>query len=110
LAHDNSTETWTIDEINPQTSSGDKHPIALILSSRCPVNPEIQPLDIGQSQNLHGLYSASKQRMIDLVVTFNVPIDSQDGNAVDVTEQQKAEADFKEFVDSLAIKDFDLFA
>ena len=49
-------------------------------------------------------------KSIDLVVTFNVPIDSQDGNAVGITGQEKANTDFKTFVETLSIIDLDLFA
>ena len=50
-----------------------------------------------------------KEKNVDLVVTFNIPTDSQDGNAVDVTSQDSAKADFKTFIESLDIVNLDLF-
>jgi len=47
---------------------------------------------------------------IDLVLTFNVPVEATDGGAVDSTGVERAEADFNAFVQSLSIVDFSLFA
>lgn len=51
-----------------------------------------------------------ESKNVDLVVTFNVPIQTQDGIAVDAAGQTRAEADFTSFVESLVIINYDLFA
>ncbi len=49
-------------------------------------------------------------KAIDLVLTFNVPLDSVDEGKADDTTVEIAEADFDAFVRSLHIVDFGLFA
>lgn len=51
-----------------------------------------------------------EEKGIDLVVTFNVPLDAADGGAVGVSDLVKIESDFEAFVKSLCIVDFGLFA
>jgi len=47
---------------------------------------------------------------IDLVVTFNVPVSSQDNDGVGQEGLAEAEKDFEELARSLHIVDYDLFA
>lgn len=56
-----------------------------------------------------GLYRV-ESKSIDLVVTFNIPLEAVDGGAVDNDGLRKAEADFDTLVRSLRIVDFGLFA
>ena len=51
-----------------------------------------------------------EEKPIDLVVTFNVPLTSADGGAVDARELQTTEQQFNTFIRSLKIVDFGLFA
>lgn len=48
-----------------------------------------------------------KHKNVDLVVTFNIPIESEDGGAV---KEEAVQKDFENFVTSLQIVDFGLFA
>ena len=51
-----------------------------------------------------------ESKAIDLVLTFNVPLDSVDKGKADDTTVEKAEVDFDAFVRSLHIVDCGLFA
>jgi hypothetical protein len=65
--------------------------------------------DPDQVQILMGLFRV-QNKQIDLVVTFNVPVRSQDGGAVGQDGWSAANADFHVLVSSLKIEDFGLFA
>jgi len=47
---------------------------------------------------------------IDLVVTFNIPLETVDSGAVNGLDVERAEVDFDTFFGSLEIVDFSLFA
>lgn len=51
-----------------------------------------------------------EEKPIDLVVTFNVPVVSEDGGAVDSDGLSTVQTAFNQFTRSLRIIDFDLFA
>jgi len=109
LAHDNSAKTSAIENISAQISNGDKHTPAPVLLKGVQLIPKFNHLTLDKVRIFMGLFRV-KSKNADLVVSFNVPIDTQDGNAVDVAGQETAEADFKTFVTSLSIVRFDLFA
>ncbi|KAJ7905276.1 hypothetical protein B0H14DRAFT_2659636 [Mycena olivaceomarginata] len=96
LAHDNSATTSTVDAVAviPNTR-GDKTPPAITL--------------LGVHRVLMALFRVEDQR-VDLVVTFNVPVASQDHGAVGEEGWKTAQNHFDIFVRSLCIVDFGLFA
>lgn len=51
-----------------------------------------------------------ESKNVDVVVTFNVPIKSEDGGAVGEQGWDAAQADFDAFAKSLRIVNYDLFA
>jgi hypothetical protein len=51
-----------------------------------------------------------KEKPIDLVVTYNIPVHSEDGGAVGDEGWSVANADFGSLVSTLKIVDFGLFA
>ena len=51
-----------------------------------------------------------EENAIDIVVTFNVPLDAADGGAVGGSDLTRIESDFEAFVKSFRILDFSLFA
>jgi hypothetical protein len=59
-------------------------------------------------QILMALYRV-EERKADLVVTFNIPIESEDPGVVTESQIQKVTEDFNEVVKSLVIRDFNLF-
>ncbi|KAJ7349486.1 hypothetical protein DFH08DRAFT_865512 [Mycena albidolilacea] len=109
LAHDNSATTSTVDAVAviPNTR-GDKTPPAITLlgvQSVAKFNQEGQD----QVRVLMALFRVEDQR-VDLVVTFNVPVASQDHGAVGEEGWKTARNHFDAFVRSLCIVDFGLFA
>ena len=51
-----------------------------------------------------------EEKKVDLVVTFNVPIETADGTGVGTEGLELAQQDFDTFVTSLRIVDYGLFA
>jgi len=107
LAHDNNAKSSTIEKIIAQTSGNTLTPSPILLQG-VQLIPKFNHPTSDTVRILMGLFRVESKN-IDLVVTFNVPINSQDGNAVDSTGQEKANADFMTFVESLRIIDFGLF-
>ena len=60
-------------------------------------------------QILMALFRIESKR-IDLVVTFNIPLEAVDGGVVNRRDKEKVEVDFDTFSRSLRIVDFGLFA
>lgn len=109
LAHDNSARSSSIENISTQVHSGDNNTPAPILLKGTQSIPKFNHTTPDVVRIYMALFRV-KSKNADLVVTFNVPIQTQDGNAVDVAGQTRAEADFGTFVESLIINNFDLFA
>ncbi|KAK7023718.1 hypothetical protein R3P38DRAFT_2953882 [Favolaschia claudopus] len=108
LAHDNSASASTVDAVAaiPNTR-GDKTPPALTLSgvqSVAKFNQKAQD----QVRILMALFRVEDKR-VDLVVTFNVPMVSQDDGAVHVEAWNTVQNHFDAFVKSLCVVDFGLF-
>jgi len=114
LAHDNSAKDSIVNKVYTTSSIIPRPPPA---TSSTPAPILLQGLQTISKYNRSELDTVKiymglfrvKEKNADLVVTFNVPIESQDGNAVGVTGEQGAEADFNKFVESLSIKSFELF-
>ncbi len=58
---------------------------------------------------LMALYRIQK-KSVDLVVTYNVPVESAEGGAATASQKERAVQDFHAFVRSLRITDYNLFA
>jgi len=82
-------------------------PPAVVLSGTQQVTKFAQknPDDVRIYMALYRLESKN----VDLVVTFNIPVKSDDGDAVGEEEVKKAEEDFMVCVKSLEIVDYGLF-
>ncbi|THU99357.1 Mog1p/PsbP-like protein, partial [Dendrothele bispora CBS 962.96] len=109
LAHDNSatsSEVLSVDIV--PNDRGDLTPSAVLLSGFQTVT-KFNRTAQDQVRILMALYRV-EDRGIDLVVTFNVPVTSQDGGAVDSNGFETARQQFDTFVRSLRIVDFGLFA
>ncbi|KAF8212461.1 hypothetical protein K438DRAFT_2010684 [Mycena galopus ATCC 62051] len=109
LAHDNSATTSAVDAVAviPNTR-GDKTPPAITLSGVQSV-AKFNKSDQDQVRVLMALFRVEDKR-VDLVVTFNVPMVSQDHGAVDAEGWNTVQNHFDAFVRSLCIVDFGLFA
>jgi hypothetical protein len=108
LANDNSAKASNIEKISLPLSSEDKATPAPILLKGVQSIPKFNRSTLDTVRIYMGLFRI-RSKNADLVVSFNVPIAAQDGNAVGAAGQEKAEADFKTFVESLSIVDFELF-
>ncbi|KAJ6547344.1 Mog1p/PsbP-like protein [Mycena capillaripes] len=108
LAHDNSARSFAVDTVGVISNTrGDKTPPAITLSgvqSVAKFNKEEQD----QVRVLMALFRVEDKR-VDLVVTFNVPMESQDSGAVDAAGWNTVLSDFDAFVRFLCIVDFGLF-
>lgn len=51
-----------------------------------------------------------ESKPVDLVVTFNIPLEAVDGGAVSNEDLEKVQIDFNNIVRTLRIVDFGLFA
>ncbi|KAJ6623412.1 hypothetical protein B0H10DRAFT_2162427 [Mycena sp. CBHHK59/15] len=108
LAHDNSAEASEVDTVAviPHTR-GDKTPSAITLSGVQYV-PKFNLTKPDQVRVLMALFRI-EDKHVDLVVTFNVPMKSQDDGAVDEEGWNTMQSHFGAFVRSLRIVDFGLF-
>ncbi|KXN82502.1 Ran guanine nucleotide release factor [Leucoagaricus sp. SymC.cos] len=109
LAHDNSAESSKIQEIqNIQNSRGDATPSVIVLYGLQQIRKfNHQEADIVKV--LMGLYRV-KEKNVDLVVTFNVPLRIDGGEMVSEVEERQSTKDFDQLVKSLKIVNFGLFA
>ncbi|KAG7092271.1 hypothetical protein E1B28_008633 [Marasmius oreades] len=109
LAHDNNASSEKIDSINIiPNDREDNTPSAIVLSGRQSV-PKYTCTQPDEVRIYMALYRVP-EKPIDLVVTFNVPVASLDGGAVDAEGVKTIERHFDTFVRSLRIIDFRLFA
>jgi hypothetical protein len=110
LAHDNSAQASAIDSVVviPNARS-DKTPPAIMLSGVQSV-AKFNKVDQDQVRILMALFRVEDKR-VDLVVTFNVPTESQDhaDGAIDEEGWNLVQIHFDAFIRSLCIVDFSLF-
>ncbi|KAJ7134967.1 hypothetical protein C8R43DRAFT_1021638 [Mycena crocata] len=108
LAHDNSAVSTTVDSVAviPNTR-GDNTPSAITLSGVQFV-PKFNLTTPDQVRILMALFRVQDKR-VDLVVTFNVPLKSQDDGVVDEEGWRDMQIHFDAFVRTLRIVDFGLF-
>ncbi|KAJ4488181.1 hypothetical protein J3R30DRAFT_3279179 [Lentinula aciculospora] len=108
LAHDNdavSSEVFSVNDI--PNDRGDATPSVTTLSGaqRAPKFNRTSPDEV---QILMALYRVV-ERAVDLIVTFNIPVNSEDGGAVRGEELKRVQEQFDLFSRSLRIKDFGVF-
>ncbi|PPQ65092.1 hypothetical protein CVT24_003053 [Panaeolus cyanescens] len=110
LAHDNSAQSSHIESISViPNERGDQTPPAIVLHGEQDV-PKFNHTQPDKVKIFMALYRV-ESKGIDLVVTFNVPIEAVDqGAAVNSKEFEQAQKDFMAFSSSLIIEDFGLFA
>ncbi|KAF8969805.1 hypothetical protein BDZ97DRAFT_160880 [Flammula alnicola] len=109
LAHDNSARSATVESVVMiPNDRGDGTPSAIVLKGVQMV-PKFNHTTPDKVQIFMALFRV-ESKAADLVLTFNVPVESVDGGAVDSGGLENAEADFNTFVRSLRIVDFGLFA
>ncbi|KAF5365680.1 hypothetical protein D9758_003149 [Tetrapyrgos nigripes] len=108
LAHDNSAASSQVFAVTTLPNDrGDATPSAVLLSGVQFVT-KFNRTTPDQVRILMALYRV-EDKGIDLVVTFNIPVSSQDGGAVDLHGFDVAQQQFNAFVRSLKIVDFSLF-
>jgi len=109
LAHDNSASSSEVFSVNiVPNDRGDSTPSVILLSGVQSVR-KFNRTAQDQVRILMGLYRI-EAKGIDLVVTFNIPVTSQDGGAVDSSRLEVIQQQFDTFTRSLRIIDFGLFA
>lgn len=110
LAHDNGSHENHINQVSTKSNDGgdDGTPSAILLDGVQNVlkfnqkNPD-------EVRVLMALYRIAKHGT-DIVVTFNLPIRTNRGPLIREEEQTKILSDFREFVHSFQIVDYNLFA
>ncbi|KAF9533377.1 hypothetical protein CPB83DRAFT_873476 [Crepidotus variabilis] len=110
LAHDNSAQSFQVDSVvvSSAHTREDRTPTPICLKGLQMV-PKFNQVTPDKVLIFMALFRV-ETKDIDLVVTFNVPIESIDGGATDAAGELRAEQDFNTFVQSLRILDFHLFA
>lgn len=109
LAHDNNALQSNVESVDViPNDRGDRTPSAIVLSGHQVVRKFNQATP-DQVLVLMALYRV-EEKGIDLVVTFNVPLHSNDGGEVGESGRDIARTQFDTLVRSLTIVDFGLFA
>ncbi|KAJ3883768.1 hypothetical protein F5051DRAFT_317077 [Lentinula edodes] len=109
LAHDNDAVTSAVVSVNViPNDRGDATPSIITLSGVQRV-PKFNKTNPDEVRILMALYRVVSNG-IDLVVTFNIPVISEDGGAVQGEKLNQAQAQFDLFSRSLRIEDFGVFA
>ncbi|KAK0210557.1 hypothetical protein DFS33DRAFT_301213 [Desarmillaria ectypa] len=109
LAHDNSALQSNVESVTViPNDRGDGTPSAIVLSGYQAVRKFNQATP-DQVLILMAVYRI-EEKGIDLVVTFNVPLQFNDGGGVREAGRDIARTQFDTFVRSLTIVDFGLFA
>ena len=106
LAHDNSAISPSLTEVwNIPNGRGDETPSAIALRGV----QHVQKFNRTTLDEVHILMAIFRvdDKNVDLVVTFNVPVPSDDNSAHEGLASARTE--FETFVRSLRIIDFDLF-
>ncbi|KIM48849.1 hypothetical protein M413DRAFT_438024 [Hebeloma cylindrosporum] len=109
LAHDNSARSAEVENVAaiPNDKQNETLP-AMVLKGHQMV-PKFNHTAPDKVQILMALFRV-ESKLVDLVVTFNIPLESVDGGAVNSRDAEKAKVDFDTFSRSLRIVDFGLFA
>ncbi|KIY65041.1 Mog1p/PsbP-like protein [Cylindrobasidium torrendii FP15055 ss-10] len=109
LAHDNSATDSSVVSVDIVLNDrGDGTPAIISLSG----TQKIQKFNreaVDDVQILMALYRV-EQKNVDLVVTFNVPTQTETGGGLDEHGAQLVRSQFEQFTRSLKIVDFGLFA
>jgi hypothetical protein len=109
LAHDNSAVSANIHSVSVVPNDrGDNTPSAIVLKGVQMV-PKFNHATPDRVEILMALFRV-ESKGIDLVLTFNVPVESVDEGRANEFTIEKAKADFDQFARSLRIVDFDVFA
>ncbi|KAJ7632410.1 hypothetical protein FB45DRAFT_912372 [Roridomyces roridus] len=108
LAHDNSALAFSVDAVAVIANTrGNGTPPATTLTGVQSV-PKFNLTTPDQVRVLMALFRVADKN-VDLVVTFNIPMNSQDDGAVSEEGQNVVRVHFDDFVTSLRIVDFGLF-
>jgi len=108
LAHDNSAQNIQVETVcRLLNDRGDDTPSATILKGTQFV-PKFNHIAADKVQVLMALYRV-EEKSIDLVVTFNIPLEVVGEGRINQQELERAQADFDAFSRSLRIVDFGLF-
>ncbi|KAJ2930054.1 hypothetical protein H1R20_g7020, partial [Candolleomyces eurysporus] len=111
LAHDNDARSSTVTEVTvvPNDRGGnDKTPSAIVLKGEQLV-PKFNKRTPDRVKILMAVFRV-QDKNIDVVVTFNIPVEAVDGGALAAEDAAKVESDFGALVKSFRIVDFSLFA
>lgn len=109
LAQDNSAEKAEVQQVDViPNERGDTTPPAIILQGTQLVH-KFNRKERDTVKVLMALYRV-QDKSIDLVVTFNIPLVTEEGGAVTEADALQVTHDFHEFVRSLKIVNFGLFA
>jgi len=109
LAHDNSARSLEVESVAMIPSDQREHsPPAIVLKGHQMV-PKFNHTTPDKVQILMALFRIESKH-IDLIVTFNVPLEAVDGRAVNSQDMERVILDFDIFSRSLRIVDFGLFA
>ncbi|KII88962.1 hypothetical protein PLICRDRAFT_109092 [Plicaturopsis crispa FD-325 SS-3] len=109
LAHDNAAESSVVHEVlTVPNDRGDDTPSPILLSGTQQVR-KFNRTSADEVRILLGLYRVER-KSIDLVITMNVPMISEDGGAVGEEGWSAAKGAFDALVRSLRIVDYGLFA
>lgn len=109
LAHDNSARSAEVQSIAAIPDDKQDSTLPSIVLRGHQMVPKFNQTTPDKVQILMALFRIESKR-IDLVVTFNIPIEAVDGGVVNSRDMGKVEADFDTFSRSLRIVDFGLFA
>jgi hypothetical protein len=109
LAHDNSARSAEVQSVAAiPDDKQDNTPPAIVLKGHQMV-PKFNHTTSDKVLILMALFRIESKR-IDLVVTFNIPLEAVDGGVVNRRDTEKVEVDFDTFTRSLRIVNFGLFA
>lgn len=109
LAYDNSARSAEVQNVAAiSDAKQDNTPPAIILKGYQMV-PKFNHTTPDKVQILMALFRIESKR-IDLVITFNIPLEAVDSGVVNSRDMEKVEVDFDTFIRSLRIVDFGLFA
>lgn len=109
LAHDNSAEQSELCTITvgPSREEDNTPPVIVLQGTQTVKKFNSQRPD--KVEIFMALYRV-KQKSVDLVVTWNIPVDSPEGAAVTASQKESVMQDFNVFTNSLRIIDYNLFA
>jgi hypothetical protein len=118
VAHDNDAQSSTVLSVGPFPTDVVNHATTYRLTIPTPT-----PTTLSGTQKVAKFNRASldeifillalwrvEAKNVDLVLTFNIPLSTEDGGGVDVAGQAQVKKQFEEAVKSLKMIDFGLFA